>query len=381
MEKALSKDTCTNLINPDFSKRITSLRFILAVLVVFIHCKIKDTINYTDGSLPLKIPFYANLIQTIITNLFGGIAVPLFFIFSSYLFFAKPKSVKENIKSKFKTIVIPFIFWTVFTIFIYFIAQSFSFSRPYFSQSRNIIKNWQFMDYLKAFFAREDDDAWYPFVYQFWYLRNLLIFMIISPVIKFFASRFSLSYFCTVLSIAILGRTGLFFDPLSISSSLFYYSLGFYAVKHIQKVLDFLDSIRWRDFAFSYILFATLSLFLTYTENKTAGMVAFACQIFTILLFIKLAGLFSKNENTFKKLSYLSTFSFWIYATHAPFVTSTINKLLPRIIPMKGPFILLVFLSAGILTISILLPVGILLKKLLPGFFAFVTGGRKNRNF
>lgn len=374
-----NQNSSENLINRDFSKRITCLRFILAVLVVFIHSKFdQSTVDFADGSMQISVPLYVNIIQTIFTNVLGGVAVPLFFVISAYLFFAKPKSVKENVKSKFKSIAVPYIFWTVLTIFLYFAAQSFSFSRNYFSKPENIIRSWNFSDFAEAFFARKISSVgFHPLVYQFWYLRNLLIFMIFSPVIKFFAGRFPISYFFAVLAATCLRITDIFPDPLWILPALFYFSLGFYAVNHIQKILDFLDSVRWKDFVFAWILFVAVSMFFSFTENPISAVVSFLCTNFTILLFVKLAGNFSKNENVFKKLSALSSYSFWIYATHAPFVVTSIKKLISRAIPMHGVIILVQFFATAFLCTAFLMIFGFMLKKFLPGVFAFITGGRK----
>lgn len=374
-----NQNTFENLINADFSRRITCLRFILAVLVVFIHSTV-DQINFADSSMEISIPLYASVIQTVFTSVLGGVSVPLFFVISAYLFFAKPKSIKENVKSKFISIVIPYIFWTVLTVFLYFAAQSFSFSKNYFSKPENIIRSWDFSDFVQAFFARKVSyiDYWHPLVYQFWYLRNLLIFMIFAPVIKFLAGRFPFSYFCAILSVSLIRITGVFSDPLWIFPALFYFSLGFYAVNNIQKVLDFLDSARWKDFAFSYILFATASVFFEFTKNPISSVVSFMRTVFTIFLFVKLAGNFSKNECVLKKLSALSEYSFWIYAAHAPFVVTAIKKLISKAIPMHGGFILVQFFATAFLCVTFLMIFGFLLKKFLPGFFAFTTGGRKS---
>lgn len=369
-----------NFINVDFSRRITCLRFILAVLVVFIHSKFdQSTIDFADGSMQLTVPLYVNIIQTVFTEVLGGVSVPLFFVISAYLFFAKPKSIKENIKSKFKSIVVPYIFWTVLTIFLYFAAQSFSFSRNYFSKPENIIRSWNSSDFVQAVIARKTSyvDYWHPLVYQFWYLRNLLIFMIFSPLIKFLAGRFPLSYFCAILTATLLRSADVFSDPLWIFPALFYFSLGFYAVNHIQKILNFLDSIRWKDFAFAYIVFVALSIFFAFTENPASAVVTFLRTNFTILLFIKLAGNFSKSETVSKKLSALSAYSFWIYAAHAPFVVTSIKKLISRVVPMHDAFILVQFFSTAFLCTTFLMTLGFLLKKFLPGVFAFTTGGRK----
>ena len=81
-----NQDAETNLINMDFSRRITCLRFILAHLVVFIHSKFdQSTIDFAYGSMKLTVPLYVYIIHTIFTSVLGGVSVPLFFVISSYL--------------------------------------------------------------------------------------------------------------------------------------------------------------------------------------------------------------------------------------------------------------------------------------------------------
>ncbi len=94
-----NQDSETSLINADFSKRITCLRFILAVLVVFIHSKFdQSTIDFADGSMQISIPLYVNVIQMIFTEVLGSVSVPLFFVISAYLFFCKAKKHKRKRK-------------------------------------------------------------------------------------------------------------------------------------------------------------------------------------------------------------------------------------------------------------------------------------------
>lgn len=67
-----NQNSSENLINRDFSRRITCLRFILAVLVVFIHSKFdQSTVDFADGSMQISVPLYVNIIQTIFTNVLG----------------------------------------------------------------------------------------------------------------------------------------------------------------------------------------------------------------------------------------------------------------------------------------------------------------------
>ena len=122
-----------NKINQDFSKRITTLRFPLACLVIFIHFKVTE-VNLAGKMMAVTAPLYVEIIRHLIANVWGGIAVPLFFIISGYLFAAKPKPAKVTVKSKFQGIVVPYILWTLITAALFFAAQSFAFTRPYFTQ-------------------------------------------------------------------------------------------------------------------------------------------------------------------------------------------------------------------------------------------------------
>lgn len=381
------KNNIQNLINPDFSKRITSLRFILAVFVVFIHSTAGDIVDgavevsFAGSVSQIQVPLYVQIVQNFCTSVLGGVAVPLFFVISSYLFFAKPKPVSKTVKSKLRSIVVPYIFWTVLTILLYFAAQSFSFSRAYFSKEENIIRSWHFADFVKAFVGRNVSylDYWPPIVYQFWYVRNLLAFMIFSPAIKFLAGRFPLSYFCVILSLSILRMCGVFSDPLWIFPALFYFSLGFYAVRFIGPVLSALDKIRWNDFLISYFAFTVLRMYFDFSKLAPSPLVSFLHCIFTILAFVKLAGTWSKNEKVFARLSSLSDFSFWIYAAHAPFVVTAIKKLIIKFLPMQrfyGTMILLQFFLSAFLCVAFLMILGILVKKIFPKLFALITGGR-----
>ena len=174
-----------NKINQDFSQRITALRFPLACLVIFIHFNITE-VNFAGETMAVEAPLWVEIIRHLIANVWGGIAVPLFFIISGYLFAANPKPVAVTVKSKFQGIAVPYILWTLITVALFFTAQSFSFTRPYFTQEQNIIRSWKGIDVIKAFFGRiqPNTDYYHPLVYQFWYIRNLLVFFCISPLIK-----------------------------------------------------------------------------------------------------------------------------------------------------------------------------------------------------
>ena len=80
------------------SKRITSLRFLLIIFVVFIHNIDKnEAINYYH--LAFEEPAAITWFKTFVMGILGGAAVPIFFVFAAYLQFAKQDDYKSLIKN------------------------------------------------------------------------------------------------------------------------------------------------------------------------------------------------------------------------------------------------------------------------------------------
>ena len=96
------------------SKTISYLRFPLIVGVVFIHNKMAeinvqgDIVSYDDWPwLTYTMDFFSSVLPTI--------AVPLFFFISGFLFFYKVDFDKnvyiKKLKSRYHTLVIPYLIW------------------------------------------------------------------------------------------------------------------------------------------------------------------------------------------------------------------------------------------------------------------------------
>ena len=78
------------MIDEETSKRITSLRFLLACFVVFIHNNytvknISESIENGAKEIIFNQSFFGNWIQIFISSAISCCAVPLFFLFAAYL--------------------------------------------------------------------------------------------------------------------------------------------------------------------------------------------------------------------------------------------------------------------------------------------------------
>lgn len=219
-------DTEKYVISEEISKRITSLRFLLIVFVVFIHANLKpdDAINYYHYDFVQ--PYWIEVFKNFVTKTLGGAAVPLFFFFSSYLQFIKNDKYTTLLKKRSRSLFFPYVIWTCITVILFFIAQSIPQTAPYFQNPINIVRNWNGIDWFKIFTYHELDGGLNtPLVYQFWFLRELIIFIILSPIIRFLCEK--IPAIIIIFSIfAAWNGTPLYFTVSS--GAFFFYIMGFF---------------------------------------------------------------------------------------------------------------------------------------------------------
>jgi surface polysaccharide O-acyltransferase-like enzyme len=182
-------ETTNNIVDSILSKRINSLRFLLIVFVVFIHNYVTE-VNFSGGTEIYEIPLYVEKIRYLISQIIARVAVPLFFLISGFLLYIKETKYTTTLRKKCRTILLPYILWNILSIIFFFIAQSFSFTKPYFAN--NIIRNFDLIDWIDVFIGKFTTlrQYQYPLVYQFWFLRDLFILYLLYKLIKKIVDKF-----------------------------------------------------------------------------------------------------------------------------------------------------------------------------------------------
>lgn len=112
-------------IPAETSMRITALRFLLIVLVVFIHNNLraedilKGALEYGYTPFAYENGLFGRWVQIFISDGIAKCAVPLFFMFASYLQFMKGDSYGVLLKKKAKSLLVPYFLWPLLNIGIY----------------------------------------------------------------------------------------------------------------------------------------------------------------------------------------------------------------------------------------------------------------------
>jgi surface polysaccharide O-acyltransferase-like enzyme len=355
------------ILDSSLSKRIHSLRFLLIVFVVFIHGGVIDTtVNFADGVQTFEVPFYVAKIQEL-TDAITCVAVPLFFLMSGFLLYIKEPSFSKNLKKKGKTILLPYFLWAILVVIFLFTAQSFSFTKPYFANL--IVRNFSPLDWIGVFlghFGKFAEPSGTPLVYQFWFLRDLfvlnLLFVIIKKIVDLCPGGAFILFF-------LLWIGGINIYIVS-TVALFFFTLGYYIVKY--KVnYEHIDNIKTSDMVVMYMITILTTLFF----KEKIAIISAINIIIGIMFFIKVSYSFIKIKKTYKILSWLEQYAFWVYATHGIVIAAMI-KISVKIMPMNSGWLLVNYFGITLLCIFILVCIGIIFRRIFPKIFLILTGGR-----
>lgn len=368
-------------ISADTSRRITSLRFLLMVLVVFIHN------NFTAQSIAesvanggFDIIFRPNALsrwtQLLISDGIARCAVPLFFLFAAYLQAKKADSYGVLLKKRARSLLVPFVLWTALYVFYYggvklIVAKI---APQFVHHPETSWLTWTPADWFHNILGYElkDGDISLPrFAIQFWFLRDLMLLVIASPLIIRLIRRFPVGFFAITVILFIIPVRHLYVVKVQ---AVFFYVAGLYWGLYDLPLLEKIDRVSWAE---SIALFAA-TFFATwrfYGHNTTMYwcMVLCACE-----LTLKFSRVIAAHEKSFVVASYLAGFSFFLYAVHTPVLEdSLLKRLWLHFFPMKNAFFCLFeYFGVSVLTIAIGTAAGIALKKICPPLFRLLNGGR-----
>lgn len=171
------------------SRTIRFLRFPLIVAVVLIHTRLDHVV--VNGHLlteTARFPVFA-LCQHIVSTEIARIAVPLFYFMSGYLFFYRstPFSLAvygQKIKKRGHSLLVPYLFWNAAVFLLLFLAQQ---CMPELTSGQNkAVTDYHWTDWLNLFWSHRDGR---PVCYQFWFIRDLFVVMLLSPLLHLLLRR------------------------------------------------------------------------------------------------------------------------------------------------------------------------------------------------
>lgn len=361
-----------NVIPQETSHRITAVRWIAIVLIVMAH----SFQNY--DFLREEMPFFTgfewsrSIVFDWLTSIFTyGTAhgvVPVFFFFSAYLQFIHPKPYLKTLMKRTRTILVPMLLWTIITVVTMYL----------FSPWMGLNKSFDFLTgtnlraWLSGLFGDYSQPWTYgahtPAMFQFWFLRDIFLLSVLSPLIHFVLARIPGTFLCFCLLILFSG-----YRPIIVGGdALFFYVLGAYCGKEKIDFFHYVDRCwPWPAVVIGSIV---VVIYGHMTSNKLSDCFA---QIVSALMLMRLSQLIARNKACFPWAEKLGGQSFFLYCAHGSQTMQICAWITLSLFPICTPigFLASVF-AKFILDVVLCTTLGVALKRYTPAIFALLSGGR-----
>ena len=126
-----------------------------------------------------------NKIVEIFSTIVPAFCVPLFLMISGYLFFLKVakfsyQTYNSKLKKRIKTLLWPYIFWNVAVAICFYLLHRFL--PNYINPDLFNISTYSFSELIYVCF-------FIPIAYQFWFIRDLMVYVILTPLFYIILKR------------------------------------------------------------------------------------------------------------------------------------------------------------------------------------------------
>ncbi|MFD2598317.1 acyltransferase family protein [Sphingobacterium corticis] len=357
----------STLLNARQSEVIDMLRFPLTLLVVFIHM-----LPFQQQELTSTLSFDNLYVFTteLVSHHIGRVAVPSFFLFSGYFLFIQIKSwslkvYSSLLKKRARTILVPYLMWNLVAI-LAIVFKNLTFEYINLGSDGGI-------EGLKK--ASLFDIFWItPVNFPLWYLRDLIVMILLSPVIFYF-----LKY------LGKIGLAALFFiyitriesDIPGISSTaLFFFGLGSYFGIYKINMLNWSINIgKWAlSFAFIFLLIATY-----YTAQDQNEFWIRLYAVFATAGLLYLGNKIYDKPHLRTRLLQLAEVCLFIYVTHLIYILNWLKGGLEKLSSViTGPILLIAYFAIPFICVLIIIALYKMAKQYIPKALGISLG---NRNY
>lgn len=332
--------------------KITMISFLCSIFVIYIH-----TYNLTTYGIEETSGGLANITYHIQTywNRVISIAVPIFFMISGILFFRtfEVQQLSKKLKNRFFTIGVPYLVWSS----LYYLYNVICTNVPII---KSIMNGDEIIEFSLQTWIRW---LWVDSYYTLWFLQNLMIFILLSPIIwillKNYWKQIPTGFVTLLILLFILIRI---VPSVANLSGLTYYLVGCYIGIHGKKLLTYKNTYL-SIASLIYILYISLTGFKIW--HFALEMLFFICIWFAL-------DLVTRRE---RKLPWWMSITFFTYVAHDVFLQA-FEKLVWVIGGDKVIFALLDYIFMPVFVLIFLIFIAFIIRNWFPLIWKVLTGDR-----
>lgn len=350
------------------SRIISFLRFPMIVGIVLIHSGVD-----IDGIS--SYPLYEYVVTKGIIGTFTRVCVPLFFLISGYLFFCNIKSYDchtfvDKLKKRGRSLLEPYLFYNALAICLFALMglvrpELQSGVVPPLSQWTPVLVASLFWDYGNNL----------PIVPQFWFIRNLMIIVLLTPLLYWLVKRTKL---LVVIVLGSLWGGNIWEFGIPGMMGLFYFTLGAYLALNSMSLFHVANKFYRIGYSYPFV-----AIFDIVTKGEDYNIYLHNIGVLLgILLVLNLLGRWLTKNPSMLPNRFLLASTFFIFAMHSPYNGKIVAIMLHLLPAVSSDYLLgdlqcvfYYFLTAS-LWIFILLSVFAFIRKVSPKLAIFLSGGR-----
>lgn len=387
------------MIRGGYSESINMLRFPLAILVVFVHsfgADIDVSELHASGLTGLAVYDYIRLFFSVVI---ARSAVPIFFIISGYLLFLKVEEYNKTVyisklRKRWHSLVIPYFSWIVLLILwtlMFKVGGILLHGKPWVG----ILDYFQNNGYLHMLWDSsvwEERTTWLgiethnsgPALLPFWYMRDLIIMVVISPAIYWFIKKIKFVFIILLLAIYTFDiKCSLISGTLACAS--LFFSIGAYFAL---KKLDFTEALwKWRHLICPIAIL--LMIYQTYSGSAMGNTMSLMIHPWLVIIqsfaIIIVASVLCRYQKVYETNKKLARYSFFIYAFH-PFILTYEIKAFKKIALLVDNQILisdtwymmtLNYIAIPLICVGVCIGIYRFMLKFIPDVLEMIVGERK----
>ena len=345
-------------ISPYLSSKITIFYTLLIIMVVYIHSAYLEMFQYETSDFVWK--FWGGYGLCSVAN-------PLFFIISGFLLVGGVTTVLDLLKKlrkRVRTVIVPFILWNAIFV-LWYVVLDITPGVSRYVNSTGIMEAWKSLPLWKSIYNMLTE----PAGFHLWFLRDLIVFMAISPLLWLISKR---SWIAAIVLSVVLNHW---------MAWVFWFWLGL-TIRVSNWNIEKLPKGNWV-FVLTGAIYIGNAVLAGMEMDKmipssfgVIGLVKqLACIYFVWIVYDKIARGRCLSEQGLWR--HICGYSFFIYCFHEP-AFNIIKKLGVVVLGSSEPVLIVLYLINPLIMVAITIIIAktmLHIKPLVP-VYKFLTGGR-----
>lgn len=362
-------------IDDALSNKLRALSLLGIVMVVVGHAP-----SYRDPSAPSDRSFAFALVERLLTDALPRVVVMMFFAVSGFLYVVGHSGRAEDhwrkIRARTRSLMGPYLLWSLLGILLYLGLQSLPWTAPWFSNSSRVLAGKPVGELVRI-------GLFDPIPYQLWFLRDLWLMVVATPVLLPLLRRFGgLVVLALLVPHALdLGVPGPGVSRLMTGDAYFWFTVGaWFAVRGLPTSFD--EKWAWPWLCVVLAVALGRSHVLASGDWPVDAPFAETPDLFWFKA-VHLVGVpalwvcYDRWLRWMERPFWLSVsaYAFFVFVAHEPLMTM-LRKPLVKLLGVGDAMHALQFALTLCGTLAIVLGAGFALRRSSPRLFAFVCGGR-----